>query len=287
MWESVQAPIVFGLIAAFATTIGLIAVARSGAWSERNASLVSLAAAGMLITLTLLHIAPEAIAYTDRAPMFILSGFLGGLIMNYAVRALFPQPINEAGSRAEAFTPIIAIAIHSFIDGMIYSVTFAASFTAGMYAALGLILHEFPEGVIAFAILKRHGFKSSSAFFWAFAAAAATTPLGVMASAPIMSLVTPETIGALFAISAGLLLFVATGPLMSPMRDAPGARNLIALSAGVALAIALVIYAPLHGEDEDHDGHSHAHHIHGAQPCDHPFTAPESGSSDEPLHAGG
>lgn len=260
MWESVQAPLFFGLIAAFVTSVGLIAVARSGAWSERNSSLVSLAAAGMLLTLTILHIAPEAIAYTSLAPFFILAGFFGGLVMNFTVRALFPQPIGEVGSKAEAFTPIAAIAVHSFIDGIIYSVTFAASFTAGVYAALGLILHEFPEGVIAFAILKRHGVSTRRSFLWAFLAAAATTPLGVMVAAPALFHISPEAIGALFAISAGLLLFVATGPLMSPLRDEAAPRGLVALGTGAAVAIVLAL-APIHSHGHDEPGHDHAHDL--------------------------
>lgn len=261
MWESVQAPLFFGLIAAFVTTVGLIAVARSGAWSERNASLVSLAAAGMLLTLTLLHIAPEAMAHNGNAPYFILAGFMGGLIMNTGVRAFFAQSIDDSGSKAEAFTPIAAIAVHSFIDGIIYSVTFAASFTAGVYTAFGLILHEFPEGVIAFAILKRHGVSTRNAFLWAFLAAAATTPLGVMVAAPTLFHLSSEAIGALFAISAGLLLFVATGPLLSPMREDARPRSFAALGAGTAIALTLTL-APIHShghQSEDADDHAPDH----------------------------
>lgn len=269
MFESMQAPLFFGLIAAFVTTIGLIAVAMRGDWSARFSAVMGLAAAGMLVTLSLLHIAPEAFAESTMAPYFMLAGFLGGLLMNYTLNTLFPESAN--GGRMAAVTPIMAIAIHSFIDGVIYSVTFAASFSAGVYAAVSLILHEFPEGVIAFAILRRHGFSNRQSFLWAFLAASATTPLGVVMSAPFMYFLGPEAVGALFAASAGLLLFVATGPLMAPLKEEPPLRSLVALSAGVAVAL-LLSFVPVHEHDHDHD---HDHGLHEGAPMEAPRPLPE------------
>ena len=79
-----------------------------------------------------------------------------------------------------------------------------------------------------------------------------------------------ETVlGSLFALSAGLLLFVATGPLMAPLKEMKPTRGLAALSIGVALAITLMLL-PLPGHDHSHvaDGHDHHDHDHAtsAQP---------------------
>lgn len=258
MYSPLQAPLFFGLIAAFVTTIGLIAVAARSDWSARYADLFGLAAGGMLVTLSLLHIAPEAFALSPRAPTFMLGGFLGGLLLHFGINAAFPE--NVSGGKAAAVTPLVAIAIHSFLDGVIYSVTFAASFTSGVYAAIALILHEFPEGVIAFAILRRHGFTNKASFGWAFLVSAATTPLGVLISAPFMYSLGPEIIGAMFAISAGLLLYVATGPLMEPLHEQPPGRSFVSLMAGIAAAL-LLSQIPVHGHDLD-DPHAHDAHDH-------------------------
>ncbi len=250
MLESLQAPLFFGLIAAFVTTLGLLAVALRSDWSQLYAGLFGLAAAGMLITMAFLHIMPEAFALSPQAPIWLTIGFFGGLALSFTVQTIFPE--REASTLpSEAITPILAIAMHSFIDGIVYSVTFAASFSAGVFAALGLIMHEFPEGVIAFAILRRHGVSNRRSFLWAFLAAAATTPLGVIVSGPFMYGLGGETIGALFALSAGLLLYVATGPLMKPLKDTPPGRGLAALAAGVAIAVGLAA-VPLPGHDHEH-----------------------------------
>lgn len=265
MFEALQAPLFFGLIAAFVTTLGLLAVALRSDWSMRYANLFGLAAAGMLTAMAFLHIVPEAFALSDSAPIWLTIGFFSGLLLHYLIRTFFPER-EDSKLPSEAITPILAIASHSFIDGIVYSVTFAASFTAGVFAAVGLILHEFPEGVIAFAILRRHGVSNRSAFFWAFLAAAATTPFGVLVSGPFMFGLGEEILGSLFALSAGLLLFVATGPLMAPLKDVEPTRGLVALSAGVVIAVSL-LFAPIPGHDHDHVGHGHVHvdddHDHG------------------------
>ena len=273
MFEALQAPLFFGLIAAFVTTLGLLAVALRSDWSMRYANLFGLAAAGMLTAMAFLHIVPEAFALSDSAPIWLTIGFFSGLLLHYLIRTFFPER-EDSKLPSEAITPILAIACHSFIDGIVYSVTFAASFSAGVFAAVGLILHEFPEGVIAFAILRRHGVSNRSAFFWAFLAAAATTPFGVLVSGPFMFGLGEEVLGSLFALSAGLLLFVATGPLMAPLKEVEPTRGLVALSAGVLIAVSL-LFAPIPGHDHDHvgrglghadDRHDHSEHDAPASP---------------------
>ena len=261
MFAALQAPFLFGLIAASVTTFGLFMMALRGDWSERHSGLFALAAAGLLITMAFVHLVPEAFLLSATASNWLVAGFFGGLVLNYLVRTLFPE---REGSivPAEAITPIVAIAIHSFIDGIVYSVTFAASFESGVSASLGLILHEFPEGVIAFAILRRHGVSTRKSFLWAFLAAAATTPLGVLVSGPFVYGLGEPIIGALFALSAGLLIYVATGPLMTPLRETPPVRGLGALAVGVIIAIGLMLL-PFHSHDHDHEhidphaGHNH------------------------------
>jgi len=257
------APLLFGLIAACVTTLGLFVIARHAAWSERYAGLFGLAAGGMLVTVILLHIAPDAFARHDNAAPFIFAGFLGALLLNQGLRTLRGR---AAVTGEDMLAPLIAIAVHSFVDGVVYAVTFAASASSGLMAAGALILHEFPEGMIAFAILRRGGVSARRAFIGAFLAAAATTPLGVLMSGPVMTLVGPEGLASLFALSAGLLLFVATGPLLGPLREETRPQGLAAVCAGVALALVLVLVpGHTHGDGRPHADHARAglDHAHG------------------------
>ena len=123
-------------------------------------------------------------------------------------------------------------------------------------------MHEFAEGVIAFAILARHGFRVREAVIWAFLAAGATTPLGALVSGLFLTGLGPDVVAALYAISAGLLVYVATGPLMQPLKEEPPLRGVAALGAGILIAM-LLLLTPLHSHGGDDDGHDHDHdHIH-------------------------
>jgi len=255
---ALQASVLFGLLAALITALGLAAVALRSEWSARQSGLFALSAAGMLITICLLHIVPEAMAADSGAARFVLGGFFMGLLLSFAMRTFFPEHMGQI--RAQAITPLLAVTVHSFFDGVIYSVAFAASFQSGVYAALGLILHEFAEGIIAFAILSRHGFKVKEALFWAFLAAGATTPLGALVSGLFVTSLGAAMIAALYAVSAGLLIYVATGPMMRPLEEVSPARGFGALGAGVIFALA-VLALPIHGRGvlDNHDhGRDHA-----------------------------
>ncbi|MEZ5997124.1 MAG: ZIP family metal transporter [Hyphomonas sp.] len=256
MLQSLQAPLLFSLVAALITTAGLLTVYFRGDWSARHSGLFALAAGGMLLTLSLIHIAPESMHLSRHAPIFLAVGFYAGLLLEKGITTALPETADIA--RAAAITPLAAVAVHSFMDGMIYAVTFAGNFTAGVYAALSLMLHEYPEGIIAFAILRRHSFSNRESFFWAFLAAGVTTPLAVVVTGPFLHGLTPDLIGGLFALSAGLLLFVATGPLMQPLQEEKPVRGFLALGGGVALAV-LMTLLPLHGEATG-GGHGARHH---------------------------
>ena len=67
---------------------------------------------------------------------------------------------------------MLGIGIHSFIDGFVYSITFTVSIFTGVLAATGMVLHEFPEGIITYLLLLRGGFSEKTALLLAFFAAA-------------------------------------------------------------------------------------------------------------------
>ena len=268
------APVLFGLIAASVTGLGLLLVAWQSRWTARHASLFGIAAGGMLVTLTLMHITPEALGHGGPAgPALILAGFLIGTLATAAARLVAPLGPHSAASLAPpgALGPLIAVALHSLIDGAVYSATFVANAEAGIYAATALTLHEVPEAVVAFALMRQQGAALRPALFWAFLAAGLTTPLGAALSLPVVHLVAETLRPGLLALSAGLLLYVATGPLLSPLRESPQLRGLVALGVGLVAGLVL-LRLPLHAHTIDtgeagphahvHDapsGHDHAH----------------------------
>lgn len=107
--------------------------------------------------------------------MFLLAGFLAIYLSNRVLNLYVCQD-DQPVDCAEGIIPTLGIGFHSLIDGVIYSVTFNVSIFTGALAAIGMILHEFPEGIVSFVILERGGFPRGKSLSHAFLAAALSTP---------------------------------------------------------------------------------------------------------------
>ena len=245
-------------LAAFIAALGLITVAIRSDWSQKYGPVFALIASGLLLTMVITHLAPEALAAGPLASYLMLGGFFLGLFVHDILRTLLP--VADPRTLAAGLTPLIAIAIHSFLDGMIYTISFSRGIDTGLYATLGLVLHEFPEAIITFALLRAAGISNRLSFILAFLAAGLTTPLGTVAMIPLAYSVDTDILSYLFAVSAGLLLFVSTGPLMAHMRAEHPVRSVPAL--GVGIVIALVVGTL--GVPHVHDDHAFDGHLVGA-----------------------
>ena len=228
------------LVAAAVTTIGIVVIRRFEGWGRRNAGLFVSFAAGILISVSFLHIVPTSIGMNVHAPAYLLAGYLFMHVFN---RFLSGHVCNrpETADQAIGLLPMVAIGLHSFIDGVVYSVTFTVSVFTGLLATAGMVLHEFPEGILTYLLLLRGGFSARMSFILAFLAAAVTTPLGMLVSFPVVGTLAPAVLGSLLSLSAGALVYVGATHLLPQAEREPRRYGFVALSGGVLLAVAIVI----------------------------------------------
>ena len=137
--------------------------------------------------------------------------------------------------------PMLGIGFHSFIDGVTYSVTFNVSVFTGLLAAMGMILHEFPEGIVTFVLLERGGFGRKKSVVYAFLAAALSTPLGTLVSFPIIKDIKGAALGILLALSAGALIYVGASHLLPEVERKSKRYSVLALAAGVLTAFLIIV----------------------------------------------
>jgi ZIP family zinc transporter len=104
-----------------------------------------------------------------------------------------------------------------------------------------MVLHEFPEGIITYLLLVRGGLTERKAAGLAFVAAAATTPLGMLVSYPLISAIDPQTLGALLSLSAGALVYVGATHLLPRAEQEQKKFSLVALAGGVLVAVIIVM----------------------------------------------
>ncbi len=239
MSGGIWAPLAAGALAAGVTTTGLVAIRRFGSWARARATYFASFAAGVLITVSFLHIAPEALAMTPRAPALLLVGYAAMHLFNRFVSGyVCDRP--ETADYAIGLVPLVGIGFHSLVDGVVYAVSFSVSALTGVLATAGLVLHEFPEGVVTYTLLLRGGFSDRTAFRLAFLAAALTTPLGVLAAYPFVSRLDTAALGGLLALSAGALIYTGATHLLPSAEREPRRYSLVALAGGVAVALAIL-----------------------------------------------
>jgi zinc transporter ZupT len=174
-----------------------------------------------------------------HAPIYLLVGFLGLYLINRFLTA-FVCDERQRADLAIGVIPMIGIGLHSFIDGIIYSVTFNVGIFTGMLTAIGMVLHEFPEGLVTFLLLERAGFSRKKAIVWAFLAAALSTPLGTLVSFPLIRTIDSATLGLLLAVSAGALVYVGSSHLLPAVERENRRYTLISLGTGILVAVLIV-----------------------------------------------
>ena len=227
-------------LAGMITSVGIYVINKYAKWGNRNIAYFMSFAAGVLISVSLMHIMPESNAMHDQAPVFILVGFMSMYIINRFL-SLHVCDKREYTDVALSVIPLIGIGLHSFIDGVIYSITFNVSIFTGTLAAIGMVLHEFPEGIVTFLLLENAGFSRKKAVLWAFLFAALSTPIGTLVSFPFIHNIGRETLGLLLAVSAGALLYVGATHLLPAVEKENKKYTLISLVAGILVAVVIVL----------------------------------------------
>jgi zinc transporter ZupT len=220
--------------------IGIYAIRRYEKWGNQNVVYFMSFAAGVLISVSFTHIIPKSFGMNDTAPIYLLVGYMGLYLFNRFLTA-FVCNERECMDLSIGIIPMIGIGIHSFIDGVIYSVTFNVSIFTGALAAIGMVLHEFPEGIVTFLLLERAGFTRKRAALYAFLAAAVTTPLGTVVSFPFVSKIDRSALGILLAISAGALVYVGASHLLPSVEKENKKYTVISLCVGILVAILIVL----------------------------------------------
>lgn len=225
--------------AALVTTLGIYTIRRFSDWGHRNTAYFMCFAAGVLISASFLHMIPKSFDMNPRAPAFLLVGFWGLHLFNRFLTAFVCERDPVGKEYSIGVVPMLGIGFHSFIDGFIYSIAFTVSILTGFLATLGMVLHEFPEGIITYLLLVRGGFSERHSVFLAFLAAAATTPVGMLVSYPLVSEIDRETLGCLLSLSAGALVYVGATHLLPRAEQEHKKYSLVALAGGVLVAVVI------------------------------------------------
>ncbi|MFX0209754.1 MAG: ZIP family metal transporter, partial [Candidatus Hodarchaeota archaeon] len=177
-----------------------------------------------------------------NAPLFVLLGFLS--------LHVYDRFLDDHGSfnheesnhyRSLGIISAWGIGLHSFVDGVVYMVTFNVSMFTGVVTSTAMVFHEIPEGIITYLLLREAGFSEKRSLLFSFMAAAISTPLGAIVAFPFVNSLQDAQLGILLALSAGALLYVGASQLLPESEMGDRRYNLLTLGLGILIAIIIVL----------------------------------------------
>jgi zinc and cadmium transporter len=229
-----RSALLYGLAAAAANVLGAVAVTVRATWSLRALDALLSFAAGFLISVSLLDLLPDSIAYAGSvAPLIALGAFVLVHLTQHTLgrHFHFGEETHDV-SELVSSSALIGLLMHTFVDGVAVASGLRVGMGLGSLVFLAVLLHKFPEGLAISSLFLAAGARRSRAIL-AAAALGASTLLGVVLTDQLTVL---RHYG--LAVSAGVTLYVAASNLVPELQDRPGARIPLSFVAGCGLYLA-------------------------------------------------
>ncbi|MGA9115799.1 MAG: ZIP family metal transporter [Bacteroidota bacterium] len=209
--------LLYGLIAAVAEILGGALVILKKQWPAKVQEELLALSAGFLLALVFLELVPESIeAVGYEAPLWMLLGYSILHFFEHTVvghmhfgEETHPEMVV---SRVGGFSTFAGLAVHAFFDGFAISAGMQFDFALGLLVFLAILLHKIPEGLTVASVMMAASQGRRTALLASVAVGVAT--LAGAASVFLISGIGEGTVGAAFALSAGLSTYVGASDLI-------------------------------------------------------------------------
>ncbi|MDD3324399.1 MAG: zinc transporter ZupT [Sulfurospirillaceae bacterium] len=259
------------LLAGLSTAIGASFAFFS---SDKNHKVLSIGlgfSAGVMIYVSFVEILQKSkLSFLDifqnqiQAEFLTLLCFFGGIGLSALIDRLIPEDVNPHEPRSdEALGEIkegakisktalkrtgiftaLAIGIHNFPEGFATFIASLQDFTLGISIALAIAIHNIPEGMaISLPIYHATGDRKK-AFFYAVLSGLAEPIGAIVGFFLLLPLMGMATLGVTFGVVAGIMIYISFDELLPSARVYGNAHTTIAgiVSGMFVMAISLVAF---------------------------------------------
>lgn len=247
MLPDILSLLILASIGSIAGLIGGVIFIVHKPWSQTLCSYAVPFAAGVLLTVSLIQILPEAVEISgDSAYLYLLIALLGSFFFEQFFASLHHHDDNP--SKASVPLVLFGDTIHNFIDGLAIGAAFLADFNLGLIVALSTFLHETPHEIGDFGVLLSAGWSSTKAFIANFLSALATIPGALLALT--LSNQHQSSLGVFLAISAGVFLYLGASDFLPQLshktNSKENSKKFLVLLAGVLVILLVNQFVPEH-----------------------------------------
>ena len=234
------------VVAVFSASLGALIAVTSKKISHLGLCLLISFAAGALLAVTFFDIVPEAVESVGifKTVISFASGYLLFWVLTKFVSHVCPAcsaTHTEIEFRALTVAMVIALSVHSFMDGLaIYGGALTGS-SLGILIVLAVAFHKFPEGMALSLVARESGFSRPISFFISFAVEATTTLAGGAAGLLIHFSEHTSWVGYVLGHVGGGFAFIVIHALLSEVvKHHPRYTILSAIFGALAVGLAQV-----------------------------------------------
>ncbi len=257
------------LFAGLSTTFGALLAFFTNADNKKFLSASLGFSAGVMIYISFMEMMPNAlkhllINYDEKtASLIMVAGFFVGVLIFGIIDKLVPEADNPHTMQSEedieslredslvevrrlermGLMSAIAVAVHNFPEGLVTFMSAVISPELGISIAIAVAIHNIPEGIaVAVPIYQATGSKKKAlmmTFLSGFA-----EPLGALLGYLVLSSIFNDTtFGVVFAMVAGIMVFISLDELLPASREYGEAHlSIYGLFLGMLImAISLII----------------------------------------------
>jgi len=253
------------MFAGLSTGIGSIIAFHKKAASKKFLSVALGFSAGVMIYVSFVEIFPKALTslseiYGDtRGYLFTTLAFFAGLLLIGLIDRLVPAPENpheiiginvfEDGKKDKNLLRMglfsaLAIALHNFPEGLATFIAALEDPRLGIGIAVAIAIHNIPEGIaVSIPIYHATGSKRK-AFLYSFGSGLAEPVGALLGYFLLMSILTDSLFGVVFAMVAGIMVYISLDELL-PTAEKYGEHHLsiYGMIAGmIVMATSLVLF---------------------------------------------
>jgi zinc and cadmium transporter len=196
-------------------------------------------AVGIFLGVVFFELIPETLHENEFwGAIAILIGLLGFYLLSHVLDTYHHHhtTTSDACGQGGARKLLIGDAIHNVADGVVIATAFMVNPALGVLTTIGIALHEIPQEIAEYAVLRAACYSQKRALFLNFLSAT-TVIVGVLITYLFGTLI-EDFIFVLTGIAAGNLLYIATADLIPELRHSHREhfnKTFIATLLGVAL----------------------------------------------------
>jgi zinc and cadmium transporter len=233
-------PVLFALAAVLSTALGGIVALRS----QDRLHLVLGFAAGVMLGLVAFDLLPELFELSDATllgvPAVMVAFAAGFLVLHFVERWVAMHGAHEGEYEVHhhhnpdvGLASALALAAHSFLDGVGIGLAFQVDDQVGYAVALAVIAHDFADGLNTVTVMRTHG-NSRRRQIVLLATDAVAPVLGAIST--LFFSVGDNILALYLGAFAGFLLYLATADILPEAHARhPSRLTLVSTLAGVGL----------------------------------------------------